>query len=60
MEKLPGNGYENGIKANMMLDYQLQHKDRMKILCTVYLYGLNERTKFKIEDKTFLTTSNIC
>ena len=30
-----------------MLEYQLQHEDYwMKTLCTVYRYGLNERTKY--------------
>ena len=27
IEKLPGNGYENGIKDNPMLQYRLQRKD---------------------------------
>ena len=28
-EKLPGNGYENGIKDNTMLEYRLQHEDSL-------------------------------
>ena len=47
IEKLPGNGYENGIKDNAMLEYRLQREDSwMKALRTVYYYGLNERTKY--------------
>ena len=34
--KLPGNIYQNGIKDNVMLEYQLQREDfYMKILCIV-------------------------
>ena len=45
--KLPGNGYENEIKVNVMLESQLQCKDYwMKKHRFVYAYGLNERTKF--------------
>ena len=38
---------KDGIKDNDMLEYQLQHEDYlMKTFCTVYPYGLNEKTKF--------------
>ena len=51
IEKLPGNGYEKGIKDRAMLEHRLQREDYcMKTLRTVYPYGLNERTKFMNED----------
>ena len=28
-EKLPSNGYENGIKDNTMLEYRLQYEDSL-------------------------------
>ena len=50
-EKLPGNGYENEIKDNIMFQYRLQREDYwMKTLRTVYPYGLNKRTKFMNKD----------
>ena len=42
-----GNDYKNEIKDNPMLKYRLQCEDYwMKTLRTVYIYSLNERTKF--------------
>ena len=47
LEKLPGNGYINGIVDPEMLEYRLQREDYwIKTLRTVYPYGLNQRTKF--------------
>ena len=46
LEKIPGNGYTNGVVDDKMRDYRLEREDYwMKTLRTVYPYGLNERTK---------------
>ena len=51
LEKLPGNGYTNGVVDPAMREYRLQREDYwMKTLRTVYPYGLNERTKFMNKD----------
>ena len=51
LEKLPGNGYLNGVVDEKMRDYRLQREDYwIKTLRTVYPYGLNERTKFMNQD----------
>ena len=51
LEKLPGNGYLNGIVDDKMRDYRLEREDYwIKKLRTVYPYGLNERTKFMNQD----------
>jgi len=51
LEKLPGNGYLNGIVDEKMREYRLEREDHwMKKLRTVYPYGLNERTKFMSQD----------
>ena len=45
-ENFPGNGYENGIKENAMLEYRLKPEDYwMKTHNTLYPLGLNEWTK---------------
>ena len=50
IENLPRNGYEDGIKNNM-LEYQDRNDVyQVKILLIVYPYGLNERTKFMIKN----------
>ncbi len=47
LEKLPGNGYLNGVVDEKMREYRLKREDYwMKKLRTVYPYGLNDRTKF--------------
>ena len=52
IEKLRGNGYENGIKDNNMLEYRLQREDYwIKTLRTVYLYVITERIKFTNENR---------
>ena len=46
LEKLPGNGYANGIVDEQMRKYRLEREDYwIKMLRTVYPYGLNDRTK---------------
>ena len=46
LEKLPGDGYENGSIDDKMRKYRLEREDYwMKILRTVYPYGLNDRAK---------------
>ena len=46
LEKLPGNGYANGVVDQQMRKYRLEREDHwIKTLRTVYPYGLNERTK---------------
>ena len=46
LEKLPGNGYTNGIVDEQMRKYRLEREDYwIKTLRTVYPYGLNDRTK---------------
>ena len=46
IEKLPGNGYTNGVMDKDVLRYRLQREDYwMKTLRTIYPYGLNEKTK---------------
>ena len=46
LEKLPGDGYENGSIDDQMRKYRLEREDYwMKTLRTVYPYGLNDRAK---------------
>ena len=46
LEKLPGNGYTNGVVDEQMRKYRLEREDYwIKTLRTVYPYGLNDRTK---------------
>ena len=46
LEKLPGDGYENGSIDDKMRKYRLEREDYwMKTLRTVYPYGLNDRAK---------------
>ena len=46
LEKLPGNGYSNGVVDHEMRKYRLEREDYwIKTLRTVYPYGLNEKTK---------------
>ena len=47
IEKLTEDGYKNEIKRNHMLQYQLKYENYwIKDLVIVYLYGLNDNTKF--------------
>ena len=51
IQKLPENGYENGIKENAMFEYRLQREDYwMKTFPTVYPYGLNVGIRFMNKD----------
>ena len=51
LEKLPGNGYKNGVVDKAMLKYRLEREDYwMKTLRTVYPYGLNDKTKSMNKD----------
>ena len=46
LEKLPGDGYKDGVIDDKMREYRLEREDYwMKTLRTVYPYGLNERVK---------------
>ena len=46
LEKLPGNGYTNGVVDEKMRKFTLEREDYwIKTLRTVYPYGLNDRTK---------------
>ena len=46
LEKLPGDGYSNGVVDQKMREYRLEREDYwIKTLRTVYPYGLNDRTK---------------
>ena len=52
LEMLPGNGYVNGKIDETMSRYRHEREDHwMKLLRTIYPYGLNDKTRSMNEDK---------